>query len=147
MKKDDYVKIVAVTGDYRYGYITDVLDKGSTLGISLFDEGESKIAYDAAYNALRGEAPVDYVSTLTDIEKSIVPMLTAGYNTNEIANEMSINPTTVRAHLRTLRIKLHLDDRAQLNAFSPALEAMIIKRAEVDRAVGSLKANEVKTIG
>ena len=52
MKQDEYVKIVAVNGDYRYGYITTVLDKGFTLGISLFDEGESKLAYDAAHNAL-----------------------------------------------------------------------------------------------
>lgn len=135
MKKDDYVKIVATDGNYRYGYITDVLDKGFTLGISLFDEGESKIGYDAARSALMGEESVDWVSILTEIEKRIVPLLAAGCNTNEIAREMSISPTTVRAHLRTLRIKLHLDNRVQLTAFSPALKTLIEKQAEVDRAV------------
>ena len=139
MKKDDYVKIVAVDGNYRYGYIIDILDKGETLGISLFDEGESKIAYDMAHNALTGQESIDYVSILTEIEKRIVPLLSAGLNTNKIAGEMSISPSTVRAHLRTLRIKLHLDDRAQLIAFSQALESMIAKQAGVDRAVEAMK--------
>jgi len=129
MKIDDYVKIVGVDGNYRYGYIEETHDRGFTLVISLFDEGESKIAYDATYNALTGQEPIDYVSLLTEIEKRLVPLLAAGYNTNEIANEMSIVPTTVRAHLRTLRIKLHLDDRAQLIAFAPALNSMLIKSA------------------
>lgn len=132
MKKDDYVKIVAVGGNYRYGYITEILDRGSTLIISMFDEGESKIAYDAAHETLLGIPPVDYISLLTEIEKHIVPLLSAGYNTNEIAAELSISPTTVRAHLRILRIKLHLDDRAQLIALSPALDSMIRKQIEVD---------------
>jgi len=138
VKKDDYVKIVAVNGDYRYGYITDILDKGFTLGISLFDEGESKIAYDMAHDALVGQESVDFISNLTEIEKRIVPLLSAGWNTNEIAGEMSISPTTVRAHLRTLRIKLHLDNRVQLIAFSQALETMIVERAKVDKAVKEL---------
>ena len=132
MKKDDYIKIVATDGNYRYGYISDILDRGFTLVISLFDEGESKVAFDATYAAITGEDSIDYVSILTEIEKRIVPLLSAGYNTNGIAEELSICPTTVRAHLRTLRIKLHLDDRAQLIAFSQALDAMIKKQAEVD---------------
>ena len=135
MKKDDYVKIVAVTGDFRYGYITDILDKGFTLDICLFDEGESKIAYDAAYNALRGEETIDYLSTLTDIERQIIPLLAAGFNTNKIAGELSTSPITVRAQLRTLRIKLRLDNRAQLNALSPALDSMIKKQAKVGEEV------------
>ena len=130
MKQDDYVKIVGVDGNYRYGYIKDILDKGFTLGISLFDEGASKIAYDRAHNSLLGEESTDWVSILTDIEKRIVPLLSAGYNTSAIADEMSISPTTVRSHLRTLRIKLHLDDRAQLITFSQALGSMLLKQGE-----------------
>ena len=135
MKKDDYVKVIAVDGLYRYGYIYEVRDRGYTLGISLFDEGESKIAYDAAYNAITGQSPVDYISDLTDVEKHLIPLLSAGYDTKRIADELSTSPTTVRAQLRTLRLKLHLDDRAQLNALSPALESMIEKQAGVDEAV------------
>ena len=135
MKKDDYVKIVAVDSNYRYGYISDIRDRGLTLVISMFLEGESKIAYDTAADALTGREPVNYVSILTEIEKRIIPLLSAGYNTNEIAEELSNSPTTIRAHLRTLRIKLHLDDRAQLLAFSPALDSMIKKQSKVNEVV------------
>ncbi len=142
MKVDDYVKIVAINGDYRYGYITKTLDSGFTMVISMFDEGESKVAYDAAYNAITGQESINYVSILTEVEKRLVPLLAAGYDTKEIADELSISPTTVRAQLRTLRIKLHLDDRAQLVAFSPALKAMIKKQAQVDEAVKAEMAKE-----
>lgn len=135
MKVDDYVKIVAIDGNYRYGYISDIHDRGDTLGISLLEEGESKIAYDNAHDALLGQDATDWVSILTDIEKRIVPMLSAGFSTREIADEMSISPTTVRAHLRTLRIKLYLENRAQLVAFSQALAKLIEKQAGVDEAV------------
>ncbi len=135
MKRDDYVKITAVDGNYRYGYITEVLDKGFIVVISLFEEGESKIAFDAASDILGGQEPVDWVSILTEVEKRIVPLLAAGNNTNGIADGLSISPTTVRAHLRTLRIKLHLDDRAQLIAFSQALDSMIKKQAEIDGGI------------
>ena len=135
MKKDDYVAIVAVDGTYRYGYITETADRGYTLGISLFGEGESKIAYDAAYNALRGEESVDYVAILTEVEKRIVPLLAAGLKTSEISEVLSTSPITVRAQIRTLRIKLGLDDRAQLAAFSQALESMIHKQEDVDRGI------------
>ena len=138
MKNDDYVKIVGVDGNYRYGYIAEILDRGFTLGISLFDEGESKIAYDAARNTRLGEAPMDYVSILTEAEKRIIPLLAIGLNTREIAEELSTSPITVRVQLRTLRVKLHLNNRAQLQALSPALKGMIIKQGEVDAAVKSL---------
>lgn len=128
MKQDDYVKIVAVNGGYRYGYVAETRDKGFTLEISLFDEGESKIAYDTAANTLLGQESIDYVSTLTETEKRIVPLLSVGYSTKEIATEFSMNPATVRAHLRMLRIKLHLDDRAQLITLAPALAKMIKDR-------------------
>ena len=125
MKKDDYVKIVSTDGNYRYGYIQKISDRGTILVIDLFDEGESKIAYDEAYNEIVGVESVDYVSLLTEIEKKIVPLLAVGCDTNEIATAMSISPTTVRAHLRNMKIKLRLDDRAQLVAFSLALSKMI----------------------
>ena len=132
MKKNDYVKVVGVDGNYRYGFIADILEKGSLLVIDLYDEGESKIAYDTAYESMLGIPPIDYVSLLTETEKRIIPLLSAGYDTNRIANEMSISPTTVRAHLRTLRIKLHLDDRAQLITFSPALDSKIKEQAKAN---------------
>ncbi|MBA7675872.1 hypothetical protein ES703_84111 [subsurface metagenome] len=135
MKKDDYIKIVAVDGNYRYGYIEKIEERGSILVISMFDEGISKIAYDAAADAIVGQEPTDYISLLTKAEKHIVSLLSAGYNSKDIAAALSISPTTVRAHLRTLRIKLHLDDRAQLIAFSRGLDSMIRKQAEVDEGI------------
>jgi len=133
VKKDDYVKIVAIDGNYRYGYIEKIEERGFILIISMFDEGISKIAYDAAADAIVGQDPTDYISLLTEVEKRIVPLLSAGYNTNKIAAAMSISPTTVRSHLRTMRIKLHLDDRAQLIAISLALDSMLTKQVEVDK--------------
>ncbi|GAH02146.1 unnamed protein product [marine sediment metagenome] len=129
MKKDDYVKIVAVDGNYRYGYIDEIRDRAFILVISLFDEGESKIAYDAASDAIVGQEPTDYISLLTEAEKRIVPLLSIGYNTNDIATTLSTSPKTVRAQLRTLRIKLHLDTRAQLIAFSRGLDNILRRPA------------------
>ena len=130
MKKDDYVKIVAVDGNYRYGYIEKIQDSGYILIINMFDEGISKISFDAAEATIVGQESIDYISLLTEAEKRIVPLLAAGYNTKEIAVALSISPTTVRAHLRILRIKLHLDDRAQLIAFSCGLDDIISKETE-----------------
>jgi len=135
VKKDDYVKIVAVDGNYRYGYIEKIEESGSILVISMFDEGISKIAYDAAADGIVGQEPTDYISLLTKAEKYIVSLLSAGYNSKDIAAALSISPTTVRAHLRTLRIKLHLDDRAQLIAFSRGLDSMIRKQAKVHEGI------------
>ena len=134
-KADDYVQILATDGLYRYGYIAATQDKGFTLIISMFDEGESKLAFDSAYNAIIGQESINYVSILTDVEKRMVPLLAAGYDTNKIAEELTTSPVTVRAQLRTLRLKLHLDDRAQLTAFSPALQSMIEKQAAVDEVI------------
>jgi len=128
VKVDEYVKIVGVNNKHRYGYLSEIKDRGFILVISLFDEGESKIAYDAASDAILGREPIDYVSLLTDIEKRIVPLLAAGFNTSKIAEELSTSSVTVRAQIRTLRLKLHLNDRTQLNALSPALVSMIKKQ-------------------
>lgn len=131
MKTYDYVKIVDVHGDYRYGYIDKIKDKGFTLVISLFDEGESKVAYDAAYNTWTGYASIDYVRVLTNIEKRLISLLAVGFSTAQIAEEMSLSPVTVRAHLRTLRIKLQLDDRVQLIALAPAVARIVEEHGKI----------------
>ena len=122
MKKNDYVKIVGTNRIYRYGYIERVLDRGHAFIINLIDEGESKIAYDAEQAELLGEIPEDYTSLLSNIEKQVASLLAIGHNTNEISKEMNIQPTTVRAHVRNLRIKLHLDNRVQLIAICQGLK-------------------------
>ncbi len=120
-KQDNYVKIVGADGTHRYGYILNVKERGFTLNISLFDEGASKIAYDKALANFTGGESIDYIALLTDTERHLVPLLAAGYDTKEIGKQMNISPSTVRQHLRILRIKLRLDNRVQLIAFSEGL--------------------------
>ncbi len=122
MKPGEYLKLVSPNGFYRYGYISKVLDKGYTLEITLFEESDSKIAFDEEEAISIGRPVIDYVSLLTEIEKRIVPLLAKGLDTKEIGVQLNrISPVTVRSHLRTLRIKLHLDDRNQLIAFCEGL--------------------------
>lgn len=125
MKQDDYVKVVGVDGNYRFGFIADVLEEKDRLVIDLYDEGESKIAYDAAREALLGIPPLDYAAILTDSEKRVIPLVAAGYITKEIAEALSISPVTVRAHLRTLRLKLHLENRDQLISLAQGIEGKL----------------------
>ena len=122
LKRDDYVKVMGANGNYRYGYIEKVLSRGDAFIINLTEEGICKIEFDAEMAKLLGYLPEDYTSLLSDIERQVASLLAIGQNTNEIAKEMSISPTTVRAHLRNLRIKLHLDNKTQLIAFCQGLK-------------------------
>lgn len=118
MKKEDYVKVIAVTGDYRYGYIRETRDRGSILVIDLFDEGTSKIAWDNARGEILGIPSLDYVSLLTEAEKKVIPLLAMGLTNKEIAEHLSTSPVTVSSQLRTLRLKLQIETRPQLEAMS-----------------------------
>jgi len=139
VKKDEYVRIVGVNGDYRYGYIAQVQERGEVLVISLLDEGESKIAFDRAADALRGEAPVDYVAILTPNEKTLIPLIAENYDTKVIADMMGISTITVRAQLRTLRLKLQLDNRDQLVSFCGGLVPNIKEQNRVDDEIEAMK--------
>lgn len=130
MKKDDVILLVLPNGQYRYGYITEAREKGYVLTVSLYEEGESKILFDDAIIVpelaqLTGGQPVDSIPLLTDIEKKLIPLLAAGASTGEIAEKQGISPVTVRSHLRTLRIKLHLENRSQLVAMAQGIEALM----------------------
>lgn len=125
MKKDDYVKIVAPNGNYRYGYISKICDYGTTFVIDLLEEGANKIGFDAELSKHLGYLPElseDYVSLLTEIEKQVARLLAGGADSRGIADEMGITPTTVRAHMRTMRLKLSLDNKAQLISFVQGLK-------------------------
>lgn len=117
-KEDDYVKIVGTNGDFRFGCVQQIMDRGWVVQISFYDEGLSKIEYDSACG---GTSADGWSKDLTSIEKKIIPLLAAGSSTAEIAEEMSIAPVTVRAYIRLLRIKLGLENRTQLIAFAQGL--------------------------
>ena len=129
MKKDEFVKIVATDESYRFGFIQEVAERGYILVISLYDEGDSKIAYDQDHNSIYGVDTPDYLELLSDIEKRIVPLLADRKSTNDIAAEMSLTASTVRTHLNTMKIKMQLKDRAQLSALCQGL-VKTLKQAE-----------------
>ena len=124
-RQDDFLKLVAPSGDYRYGYVKEAREAGDHLLICLHEEGDSKIAFDAQELERRGETPPDWNSAICSSEKRLLPLLAQGLTTNEIAEALSISPVTTRTHIRMLRIKLHLDDRSQLTAFSQGLQKML----------------------
>ena len=109
-----FVKIVGVSGNYHYGYIQKVQEKGWILVVCLYEEGNSAIAYEEAF----GTMSRDWHTMLTETERKIIPLLAQNLSTKEVAAELSVSPVTIRAHLRTLRIKLQLDNRQQLIALA-----------------------------
>ena len=145
MRQDDYVKIVGTDNLYRFGYVKTIKEKGDLLEISLSEEGESKIAWDAEFAANSGKETIDYVSLLTDVEKRLVPLVAANLSPKEIAKTFSIAENTVRSQLWTLRIKLRLDNRAQLVAFSQSLVGMLKAQNGVDNDGNNIStAQDVK---
>ncbi len=121
--KDAYVKIVSVSGDYHYGYIEKVEDEGFHLLINLFEEGDSAVGYEVE----SGSLATDWDQMLSDTEKQIINSLSRGLTTKDIAGELSLSPTTVRAHIRTLRLKLQLDNRQQLIAYAQGMNKRLKK--------------------
>lgn len=116
--KDAYIKIVDVNGNYRYGFIKQCEEKGFHLLICMHEEGNSAIEYEIAAGAVEP----DWDKLLTDTEKDIIPLLGQSLLTKEIANILEVSPVTIRAHIRTLRIKLGLENRLQLVAFAQAVD-------------------------
>ena len=115
--EEAYVKIVGVSGDYRYGYIEKITDRGSHFLISLDEEGASAIAYETE----SGSLSPDWDKMLSDTEKEIIEGLACGLTTKNMAEALSLSPITIRAYTRTLRLKLQLDNRQQLIAFAQGM--------------------------
>lgn len=116
--KDAFVKIVSVSGDYRYGFIKEVEETGFHLLICLHEEGDSAIGYESAAGA---EEP-DWDKELSDNEKQMVHLLASNFTTKEVAAALSVEPVTIRGHMRTLRLKLGLANRVQLIAFAHGID-------------------------
>lgn len=116
--KDSFVKIVGVSGNHHYGYIQEVKDRGWILIISLYEEAISAMEYEAARGTI---PPINADILLSDTEKTIVPLLAQNLTTKRIAAELSVSPVTIRAHIRTMRLKLRLVNRQQVVAFAQGL--------------------------
>jgi DNA-binding NarL/FixJ family response regulator len=57
--------------------------------------------------------PASEVEQLTKREHEILALLAKGYLYKEIADQLTISPSTVRAHLHTIYEKLHVQSRTQ----------------------------------
>ncbi len=115
----DFVKVVGVNGNFRFGCVQKVTDNGWVMEVSFNDEGLNKINYDTESG---GASAQSWSKDLTLIEKSMIPLLALGYSTAQMADAMTISPITARAYIRLLRIKLGLDNRAQVIAFAQGLK-------------------------
>lgn len=121
-RQDDYVKLMAPNGDYRYGYIEKSRSGGQLLLVNLDNEGASKIAFDSLADALTGKPLMHWENHLSETEKKLIPLLASEMSTQDIAIQLLIAPVTARSHIRTLRIKLGLEDRTQLIAYTQGLQ-------------------------
>ncbi len=121
--QDSYVKIVGVSGDYHYGYIKQLTDRGLHLLICLHEEGDSAVGYEIE----SGSMAADWNKMLSDTEKVIINSLSQGLATKDIADKLALSPNTVRSHIRGLRLKLQLDDRRQLVAFAQGMNKRLKK--------------------
>jgi DNA-binding NarL/FixJ family response regulator len=63
-------------------------------------------------------APVPGLDELTERERELVAWVATGRSNEEIGQELSISPATVRTHVGRAMIKLHARDRAQLVVFA-----------------------------
>lgn len=119
--KDSFVKIVGISGNYRYGYIQEITEQGFHLLVCMHEEGDSAVEYEAASGSLSSDWP----EFLTDTEKRLIPLLAQNLKTKEVAAELRISPITVRAHIRTLRLKLQMENRQQVVAFAHGLDKQL----------------------
>ncbi len=125
IKVDDCLQIIMADGNFRYGYVEKVMERGNKLVISLYEEGDSKLRFDSLSSGweLSFKAsghPTDLV--LTDIEKKLVPLVAKGLNSFKIAMALGVTAPTIRSQIRMMRIKLHLQNQTQLIALCQGLE-------------------------
>jgi DNA-binding CsgD family transcriptional regulator len=125
IRRDEFLKIVGTDQNYRFGYVTEVSKDGNTFTVCMEEEGASKIAFDkAVYEKHVGLPAVDWAEVLTPQEKIIANLLSEGHSDDAIAVRLNITRVTLRAHLRALRYKLQLDDKAQLITFCEGLKKL-----------------------
>jgi len=123
--KDSFVKIVDTRGDYHYGFIQEVSEKGFHFLICTHEEGDSAIEYEQALGSLSA----DWTAMLTPTEREIVEKLSRRLSTKDIGAELNLSPNTIRSYIRALRLKLQLDNRQQLIAFAQGMNKHLKEEA------------------
>ena len=118
---DSYVQVVAPNGDYRYGYVKATDEQDQHLTICMHEEGESKLAYEEAADRWDGQAPIGEEHGLSIQELRVLELLSEGLNTRAIAQQLKLQPTTIRSYLRILRLKLRVENRTQLMIVAHAI--------------------------
>lgn len=130
-KLDDIVQIISTTGEFRYGYVNDIMSEGFEISVCLSEEGASKIEFDAATGV---GMPVTEIwdKVLSEAERRVIPLLGSGKSPKEIAESLKISPITVRSHFRILRLKLKLDNNEQLTAFAEGLNLFLSIKEDIN---------------
>lgn len=113
-KPNDFLKVTDTRGNWRFGYVVKVIDRGMALVISFDDEGTNKLAFDEAQGEVLGLPKRDWQRYLSPVELELVPLIAAGTSTDDIAACLHKTPSTVRGQLRSLRLKLGLDNKVQM---------------------------------
>ncbi len=115
-------KLVIFSGEERPAIIEAVLEAGAHLFVPK-SEPAAKVA-DLIRELVRGQVvtmahPVTQAGVkLSPGEKNILHLLAKGYKYNEIAQERFTSPDTVRKQCEILQLKLQLDSRERLIAWS-----------------------------
>ena len=113
-EEDSYVQVLAPNGDYRYGFILATNEEGQHLNICMHEEADSKVAFETATSSWNKQAPIGGSYRLSSQESRVLGLLSEELGTAAIAQLLHLTPSTIRAYLRTLRLKLHVETREQL---------------------------------
>ncbi len=120
-KKDDFVRLVSPTGDYRYGFVEKTAEGAMHLAVCMHDEGDSRLAFEEAAANFRGFPPATPSTRLTPAEEKIARHLALGETNKGIADDLGISAQTVRTHIRNLMLRFGFQDRVQLRTHCTTL--------------------------
>jgi DNA-binding NarL/FixJ family response regulator len=126
LDEDEYVFDALRAG--ASGFLVKGWDSDQLIeGIRVLAAGQAILAPSVTLRLLRQfvhrlPPPVSLTSpllrTLTTREVQVLRLVAQGLSNAEIAKELSVGEATVKSHVYHLRLKLHLNDRAQIVAFA-----------------------------
>ena len=102
----------------NFSVLVDQLKQVISGGVGMTDDLTTKLVTGLARRSTQGVASnVPAQEQLTNREKDVLGLISQGATNKEIASDLFISENTVRAHVRTLMQKLHLDNRTQLAVY------------------------------